>query len=818
MITTYSLSHWDRVFSTFYPCRKVVSAMLVCLFLSQTRVCRGLALMLSTFSVLLFSQPVLVLLAQAVPVEEEPASSNRHATFELECHNRLSSEYQLYQSIVEQLDDKEHHSSSAVMKPPPPTKSAIEGKTLKTCNAWGFRPCCGEHYQCGFGADFCECADCVDYRVIPAPAKTELQFSASSASTKKPLRPGDSLPFPYDSALLTNTNGGESPLLSVDDVVLGKNARDSFEEEFYSGSTKERPRSISSAPDSAGQGTAGIIHAEEESAPPAGASPEKQHTPSPAFLSATYQHHYRHQSPARATIIVPFRDRQEHMEMMKHYWKWFSVFAQNPRAVFEFNIYFVEQFDDLPFNRGFLFNAGLAISGRMNDICLNCEEVLMSSTSPMRTRTSEMNADNFDEDELLATRDCVTVHDVDYLPDLRTDYGSCDVPTGLSNEIDRYNWERPYVLFAGAIVTAHRSHWRKVNGFSNRYFGWCCEDDDLNLRFKFESLLFGDCSPVCEKNPELDLKEGVYGIGLKRAAYSHGRFNTEFMHSVNHTHRVKNALIYHRNIVLVNEYKLKDNKRHLSDGLSTLKFHVVDYEVDDSALRDSSLTFHHVKVKKSAKGFDLLQVPLVLVNENIELDLRMLLQLIQWRVTKDYGAGSTAGNTRGGAAASSGSSATVSEHESLSKKWDKMLEKAKIDLKKVPFKVQRLYVLVKVFREMLLAGGPGADNAGMTSKNVVVPAQKRKHKKPSTAELFAEFQQKAQESVHELMEKEKNCGQEGSSGEGGTSDETRGSALHDVQISIIGVNLWGNIGAFIENDTELAKFYRSTRRHPSDEQ
>ncbi|CAD7930637.1 unnamed protein product [Amoebophrya sp. A25] len=224
--------------------------------------------------------------------------------------------------------------------------------------------------------------------------------------------------------------------------------------------------------------------------------------------------------------------------------------------------------------------------------------------------------------------------------------------------------------------------------------------------------------------------------GLYRPSIGKGRFNTWVMHARNHTKRVLNALIYHRNVVLSKEYELAPpqlaSERQAKDGIANLRFHLVDYDYDFSAEPYTGLRFHHVKVKKSALAFDLLRVPVVLVNEGVETALETMVSTV-------------ATNTNNG--------------------------------RKVPFTFKRLLYVVRKYRYL------------------TVVSSKMKQKRES-------------------VEKAIGLGVEHSGPSSTTQDEA--TALQ-LPISIIGVNLWGNVGTFVNDDTMLAKFYRSIRRHPADE-
>ncbi|CAD7930636.1 unnamed protein product, partial [Amoebophrya sp. A25] len=96
------------------------------------------------------------------------------------CHNAVSDEYQLFVQLL-------GHTG----KPPPSSKRQLEdSSTLFTCDAFSFEPCCGPKNTCGFGATFCECETCVDYRVEPPPrllfgkATSGMGASAGSPSAR----------------------------------------------------------------------------------------------------------------------------------------------------------------------------------------------------------------------------------------------------------------------------------------------------------------------------------------------------------------------------------------------------------------------------------------------------------------------------------------------------------------------------------------------------------------------------------------------------------------------------------------------------------
>ncbi|MGE5539942.1 MAG: galactosyltransferase-related protein [Gemmatimonas sp.] len=148
----------------------------------------------------------------------------------------------------------------------------------------------------------------------------------------------------------------------------------------------------------------------------------------------------------RLAIIVPYRDRQEHVQMfLPHIVAYFA--RDKLDRYIDYAIHIVEQAPGKPFNRGLLLNAGFQIA---RDSC-----------------------------------DYVCFHDVDYLP-LWADYSYPASPTrliwhGLTMKED-------YGGFFGGVVLFPNEHFAKVNGYSNGYWGWGAEDTELGLRCDISGL------------------------------------------------------------------------------------------------------------------------------------------------------------------------------------------------------------------------------------------------------------------------------------------------------------------------------------------
>ena len=143
----------------------------------------------------------------------------------------------------------------------------------------------------------------------------------------------------------------------------------------------------------------------------------------------------------KLAIIVPYRDREEHLaKFVPHMDKFLSDKGIN------FKIFVVEQGNDRPFNRGWLINVGYDIS-------------------------SQQGYDYF------------CFHDVDMLPeDKSCDYSWVEKPTHLAARLSKFNYRLVYPEYFSGVTLFNKEHFEWINGYSNKYWGWGFEDDDLLYR------------------------------------------------------------------------------------------------------------------------------------------------------------------------------------------------------------------------------------------------------------------------------------------------------------------------------------------------
>jgi len=136
-------------------------------------------------------------------------------------------------------------------------------------------------------------------------------------------------------------------------------------------------------------------------------------------------------------IIVPYRDREQQLK------RFLSHMKEYIKDI-DYEIFIIEQADDKPFNRGKLLNAGYKYA-----VDKGC--------------------------------DYFVFHDVDMLPE-DVDYSYSDKPLHLATHLQEHDYETTFFDYFGGVTMFTKEDFKTINGFSNEYWGWGFEDDDLLIR------------------------------------------------------------------------------------------------------------------------------------------------------------------------------------------------------------------------------------------------------------------------------------------------------------------------------------------------
>ncbi|XP_049776475.1 beta-1,4-galactosyltransferase 7-like [Schistocerca cancellata] len=147
----------------------------------------------------------------------------------------------------------------------------------------------------------------------------------------------------------------------------------------------------------------------------------------------------------KLAVLVPFRDRfDELLEFVPHMHKFLK--KQNVNH----HIFVLNQIDSYRFNRAALINVGF------REVCPQCDYIAM--------------------------------HDVDLLPlNPQLSYGYPEKgPFHVASP--QLHPRCNYSTFAGGILLIKREDFQKVNGMSNKYWGWGLEDDEFYIRLKEAKL------------------------------------------------------------------------------------------------------------------------------------------------------------------------------------------------------------------------------------------------------------------------------------------------------------------------------------------
>ncbi|XP_040188317.1 beta-1,4-galactosyltransferase 3-like isoform X2 [Rana temporaria] len=153
-------------------------------------------------------------------------------------------------------------------------------------------------------------------------------------------------------------------------------------------------------------------------------------------------------SKKKTAIVIPQRNRERHLKYLLY-----NLHPFLQRQQLNYGIYVIQQAGNFTFNRAKLMNVGF-------------KEAM--------------------KDEAW---DCLFFHDVDLIPEDDRNLYTCDgFPKHVSVAIDKFNYILPYQLCFGGVSALTPEQYEKVNGFSNNYWGWGGEDDDLATRVQIGGM------------------------------------------------------------------------------------------------------------------------------------------------------------------------------------------------------------------------------------------------------------------------------------------------------------------------------------------
>ncbi|KAG0724964.1 Beta-1,4-N-acetylgalactosaminyltransferase bre-4 [Chionoecetes opilio] len=204
----------------------------------------------------------------------------------------------------------------------------------------------------------------------------------------------------------------------------------------------------------------------------------------------------------KVAVIIPYRDRVSHLSVLLHH-----LHPILQRQQVDYTIFVVEQAGKGKFNRAMLMNVGALEALRHYPF------------------------------------NCFIFHDVDLLlEDDRNLYTCPEQPRHMSIAINNMKYRLPYNDIFGGVSAMTVGQFRTVNGFSNKFWGWGGEDDDMSNRIKH------------------------HGFFISRYPANVGRYTM-----LTHKKDNPNPRRY--------QYLHEGKKRYSSDGLNSVKYRTQDTQL-----------------------------------------------------------------------------------------------------------------------------------------------------------------------------------------------------------------------------------------------
>ena len=245
-------------------------------------------------------------------------------------------------------------------------------------------------------------------------------------------------------------------------------------------------------------------------------------------------------------ITVPYRDRESQYKIFLNHVKMYFNNDKIDKFI-TVKICFLEQDNKKPFNLGSLNNAAFIIN----------ESYL----------------------------DYIVVNNIDFLPmlsdysfsknpTLLIKYGFNNLPMKPSNKNTRLLIKSPSIenVFLGSVLIP-KNIFKKVNGYSNSFWGWGFEDTDMKKRLDHNKI-------------KVDYRDGVYQPLV----------HDNLGYDVDENNKAKPSQ-YHLNNKKIFHDKWKQDNNYLNDGIGNFKFQInSDKEIYKNNRFGANFEIRHIKV------------------------------------------------------------------------------------------------------------------------------------------------------------------------------------------------------------------------------
>ncbi|XP_067313227.1 beta-1,4-galactosyltransferase 1 isoform X2 [Pseudorasbora parva] len=184
----------------------------------------------------------------------------------------------------------------------------------------------------------------------------------------------------------------------------------------------------------------------------------------------------------KVAIIIPFRNRDEHLK----YWLYY-LHPILQRQQMDYGVYIINQ----------------AESSGADPVLMHVDIHPEHGSRPKKgmvtSKTGNEGEETFNRAKLLNIGyaealkeydyDCFVFSDVDLIPmDDRNIYKCYNQPRHLSVSMDKFGFRLPYTQYFGGVSSLSKEQYLKINGFPNNYWGWGGEDDDIFNRVSSKGM------------------------------------------------------------------------------------------------------------------------------------------------------------------------------------------------------------------------------------------------------------------------------------------------------------------------------------------